>query len=109
MNIVKRISYAGLTVATLMLLLTPAAARAPLLDEQRGVLTLAPVLEKVTPAVVSVAVATRIPGDDNPLLRDPFFRRYFGVPERGNERQAMSAGSGVIMRASHIASRSFGL
>ena len=68
MNIVKRISYAGLTVATLMLLLTPAAARAPLLDEQRGVLTLAPVLEKVTPAVVSVAVATRIPGDDdNPI------------------------------------------
>ncbi len=99
MNIVKRISYAGLTVATLMLLLTPAAARAPLLDEQRGVLTLAPVLEKVTPAVVSVAVATRIPGDDNPLLRDPFFRRYFGVPERGNERQAMSAGSGVIIDA----------
>ena len=100
MNSIKRISYAAVVFATVMLLLAPAAAaRAPLLDEQRGVLTLAPVLEKVTPAVVSIAVATRIPGDENPLLRDPFFRRFFGVPERGDERQAMSAGSGIIIDA----------
>jgi serine protease DegQ len=94
----KRLCLA-VAAAAVLLALVPAAARAPLFDEARGVLTLAPVLEKVTPAVVSVAVATRLPGDDNPLLRDPFFRRFFGTPERGSERQAMSAGSGVIIDA----------
>ena len=99
MRTLKRISYAAVTLAAMIMFLVPAAARAPLLDEQRGVLTLAPVLEKATPAVVSVAVASRLPGDDNPLLRDPFFRRFFGAPESGGERQAMSAGSGVIIDA----------
>ena len=99
MKLYRPVAFAAATVGALMFVLVPAAARAPLRDEQRGVLTLAPVLEKVTPAVVSVAVATRLPGDNNPLLRDPFFRRYFGVPERGDERQSMSAGSGVIIDA----------
>lgn len=99
MSVVKRVYYAAVALAAILLIGVPAAARAPLLDEQRGVLTLAPVLERVTPAVVSVAVATRVPGDDNPLLRDPFFRRFFGAPESGGERQVMSAGSGVIVDA----------
>ena len=73
-------------------------ARAPLVDE-RGVLTMAPMLEKPTLAVVSISVATRVPGADNPLLRDPFFRRYFGLPDSQPGRQAMSAGSGVIIDA----------
>lgn len=76
----NRILVVPAAALSVVLMLIPAAARAPLLDEQRGVLTMAPVLEKVTPAIVSIAVATRFPGDDNPLLRDPFFRRYFGVP-----------------------------
>jgi Do/DeqQ family serine protease len=95
----KRVFVLAAVALSVVMIPIVAAARAPLLDEQRGVLTMAPVLERVTPAVVSVAVATRLPGDDNPLLRDPFFRRYFGVPERGGERQAMSAGSGVIIDA----------
>jgi len=53
-----------------------AAARAPLIDE-RGVLSMAPILEKATPAVVSISVATRVPGADNPLMRDPFFSPLF--------------------------------
>jgi len=77
---------------------TPAAvARAPLLDEQRGVLTLAPVLEIATPAVVSISVETGMPGADNPLFKDAFFRRFFGLPDALPERRAMSAGSGVIV------------
>ena len=75
-----------------------ARARAPLLDDQRGVLTIAPVLEKVTPAVVSISVQSRAPGADNPLFRDPFFRRFFGMPDMP-EPQVMSAGSGVIVDA----------
>lgn len=78
----------------------PALARGPLLDESRGVLTLAPMLEGATPAVVNIAVLTRAVGDDNPLLRDPFFRRYFGLPDQGvPERRSRSAGSGVIIDA----------
>ena len=63
-------------------------------------LTLAPMLEAATPAVVNIAVLTRAAGDDNPLLRDPFFRRYFGLPDQGvPQRQSRSAGSGVIIDA----------
>ncbi len=84
----------------------PASARAPLVDETRGVLTLAPMLEQVTPAVVNIAVVMRSGSEQNPLLRDPFFRKFFGLPETGPEpdsapqqRRAQAAGSGVIIDA----------
>lgn len=92
---------AAVAAAAMMLVLAPASARGPILDESRGVLTLAPMLQEATPAVVNIAVLTRVAGDDNPLLRDPFFRRYFGLPDQGlPERRARSAGSGVIIDAS---------
>ncbi len=76
-----------------------AEARFSLLDRERGVLTLAPVLEKATPAVVNIAVRSVRPGQTNPLLRDPFFRRFFGLPDVEPRREVMSAGSGVIVDA----------
>jgi len=76
-----------------------AAARAPLLDESRGVLTLAPMLDKVTPAVVNISVTARVAAEDNPLMRDPFFRRFFESPD-ATPRQVAAAGSGVIIDAS---------
>lgn len=57
--------------------------------------SLAPVLEAVTPAVVNIATETDITVT-NPLLRDPFFRRFFDVPAQ-RQRKARSAGSGVII------------
>ena len=36
---------------------------------------------------------------DNPLFRDPFFRRFFDLPERPEPRRSISAGSGVIVDA----------
>ncbi len=77
----------------------PASARAPLLDEGRGVLTIAPMLEKVTPAVVNISTATTASGADNPLWRDPFFRRHFGVPDMAPRQELSAAGSGVIIDA----------
>jgi Do/DeqQ family serine protease len=62
-----------------------------------GVPTLAPILEKVTPAVVNIAVLQRSPEEQNPLLRDPFFRRFFGMP--GQSEPQIAAGSGVIVDA----------
>jgi serine protease Do/serine protease DegQ len=60
--------------------------------------TLAPMLARVTPAVVNIAVVARAPMEANPLLRDPFFRRFFGVPDQPQQGQ-LSAGSGVIVDA----------
>ena len=82
---------------------TAAMARSLLLDEQRGVMTLAPVLEKTTPSVVNIAVESHQPARDNPLMMDPFFRRFFDfdLPRRQPlpERKTMAAGSGVIIDA----------
>ena len=61
-----------------------------------GVPSLAPVLEPVTPAVVNISVISRSPEENNPLARDPYFRRFFGL--RSPEPQ-LSAGSGVIVAA----------
>jgi serine protease DegQ len=87
-------------MGTLLISSLSASARSPLLDESRGVLTLAPMLEQVTPAVVNIAVVLRSPTDENPLFKDPFFRKFFSLPETGSlpqERRARAAGSGVII------------
>ena len=62
-----------------------------------GVPTLAPILEKVTPAVVNIAVLQASPEEQNPMLRDPFFRRFFGGPAQPEPQ--IAAGSGVIVDA----------
>ena len=64
-----------------------------------GVPTLAPLLEQVTPAVVNISVATTAPQRHNPLFRDPFFRRFFDLPDDAPARPQQSAGSGVIVDA----------
>jgi S1-C subfamily serine protease len=46
--------------------------------------------------VVNIAVLQPSPAEQNPLLRDPFFRRYMGVPDSALQ-PAISAGSGVIV------------
>ncbi|MFQ5619662.1 MAG: DegQ family serine endoprotease [Rhodospirillales bacterium] len=69
------------------------------MDDTRGVLTIAPLLERVTPGVVNISVKTRVAVEQNPLFQDPFFRRFFDVPQQPAERQSMSAGSGVIVNA----------
>src|SRR5258706_7845659 len=62
-----------------------------------GLPTFAPILEKVTPAVVNIAVLQKSPEEQNPMLRDPFFRRFFGGPQQ--QQPQISAGSGVIVDA----------
>ncbi|HYL03073.1 MAG TPA: DegQ family serine endoprotease [Steroidobacteraceae bacterium] len=62
--------------------------------------SLAPMIRKVSPAVVNIATrgTVRERGPQNPLLDDPFYRRFFdnGAPR---ERPFRSAGSGVIVDA----------
>lgn len=59
--------------------------------------TLAPMLERVTPAVVNISTQGRVE-QENPLFRDPFFRRYFDLPQSVPKR-TQSQGSGVIIDA----------
>jgi len=75
----------------------PAPAALPVPAGAGDYPTLAPVLERVTPAVVNIAVQSRGSAELNPLLRDPFFRRFFDLPRDAPPRQ--SAGSGVIVDA----------
>src|SRR5437764_130756 len=81
----------------LLLAAGAAGAQIPAVAVRNGVPTLAPLLEKVTPAVVNIAVLQRSPEEQNPLLRDPFFRRFFGMP--GRSEPQVAAGSGVIVDA----------
>lgn len=60
---------------------------------------IAPILEDITPAVVNISVTGNAATPQNPLLNDPFFRRFFDVPEQPQTRQVQSAGSGVIIDA----------
>jgi serine protease Do/serine protease DegQ len=46
---------------------------------------------------VNIAVLQKSPEDQNPMLRDPFFRRFFGVP--ADSEPQIAAGSGVIVDA----------
>lgn len=76
-----------------------AALPLTLAQTRDGVPTLAPVLQKVTPAVVNISVLQRSPEEENPLLSDPFFRRFFGFPD--DTQQRIAAGSGVVVDAKH--------
>jgi S1-C subfamily serine protease len=58
--------------------------------------SLAPLVKKTSPAVVNIATLLPSPAEQNPLLQDPFFRRYFGIPDAALQ-PAMAAGSGVIV------------
>jgi Do/DeqQ family serine protease len=64
--------------------------------------TLAPMIKRVSPAIVNIATrgTIRERSPQNPLLEDPFFRRFFDIPDMNpRERQFQSAGSGVIFDA----------
>jgi serine protease Do/serine protease DegQ len=61
--------------------------------------SLAPMLDQATLAVVNIATEGRIKIRQNPLFSDPFFRRFFNVPDQPVERKTQSLGSGVIVDA----------
>jgi len=68
--------------------------RVPTQNELR--LSYAPVVQHVAPAVVNV-YAAKVVQNRNPLLDDPIFRRFFGVPGHGGNQLQRSLGSGVII------------
>ena len=87
----------------LFLALHPAVAGVPPAVGDTPLPSLAPMIRKVSPAIVNIATRGTIHerGAGNPLLDDPFFRRFFdAVPDpRAHDRPFQSAGSGVIFDA----------
>jgi Do/DeqQ family serine protease len=73
------------------------AALPPSVDGQ-ALPSLAPMLERVMPAVVNINTKTRV-RVNNPLANDPFFRQFFGLQNAPRERIEQSLGSGVIIDA----------
>src|SRR3989441_11731102 len=64
-------------------------------------LSYAPIVQRVQPAVVNVYAAKTVQ-NRNPLLDDPIFRRFFGVPGQQPEQMQRSLGSGVMVDASGL-------
>jgi len=78
----------------------PATAALPLAVDGQELPSLAPMLDRVRPAVVNISTTGRVRVQENPLFQDPFFRHFFGVPEQApRERRTQSLGSGVIVDA----------
>ncbi|HEX6994758.1 MAG TPA: DegQ family serine endoprotease [Gammaproteobacteria bacterium] len=76
-----------------------AFGQVPLGARKNGDWTIAPMLKEVTPAVVNIQVESEVPIRTNPLLEDPLFRRFFGVPDIPDTQRRQSVGSGVIVDA----------
>ena len=103
MEIIRRASKLALAV---MLAIQPSSAlpvtAGTFPAATRGELpSLAPMLEQILPAVASIAVLSRTPAQENPLLSDPSFRRFFGLSdqEQDQDRTFQLAGSGVVIDA----------
>jgi serine protease DegQ len=91
--------FSGLLLALLLFGESASSvAQATASPERPGV---ASMLEQVTPAVVNIAVTGRTAVPQNPLLNDPFFRRFFEMPDQQlpQSRPTQSVGSGVIIDA----------
>jgi Do/DeqQ family serine protease len=96
-----------LRLLTIMLL--SLAAMAPAMSQDRRVpsspaelrLSYAPIVQRVQPAVVNV-FATKVVQNRNPLMDDPIFRRFFGVPGNQPEQMQRALGSGVMVDPSGL-------
>jgi Do/DeqQ family serine protease len=95
-------------IRSLVLLLIAAGAATPGFAQDRRTptsaaelkLSYAPIVQRVQPAVVNVYAAKVL--QRNPLLDDPIFRRFFGVPGQQGDQMQRSLGSGVMVDASGL-------
>jgi len=87
----------GLMIAALVMMAAEVSLAAiPASLDGEPLPSLAPVLDKVTPSVVNIYTQTRV-RVRSPLIDDPFFRRFFNIPDMPRERISQSLGSGVIV------------
>ncbi|HEY3655738.1 MAG TPA: DegQ family serine endoprotease [Steroidobacteraceae bacterium] len=99
-----RLTLAAASLAAAVIAAPAAYAALPAAGADSPMPSLAPMVKRASPSVVNIATRGTIkekPGQRNPLLDDPFFRRFFDAPQdsKPRERQFQSAGSGVIVDA----------
>ena len=97
----------GATVAVLSLSTTaPTLVRAelpaPVVEQSpsSGLPSLAPMLKHVLPAVVNISIKGHVE-QQNPLMADPFFRKFFNTPRSPEREETQAIGSGVIIDAAN--------
>jgi serine protease Do/serine protease DegQ len=89
-----RLALAGVLLAFSAI----ASAQMPVAVDGQPFPSLAPLVERVSPAVVNIRVSQTVTAS-SPYANDPF-RRFFGLPDApSGSRAAVSAGSGVIVDA----------
>ncbi len=74
------------------------AGTLPATADGQALPSLAPVLERVTPAVVNISTRGNVQ-QSSALMDDPFFRQFFDLPDVDSAPQPQSLGSGVIVDA----------
>ncbi len=99
MNQIKQNLFKSLIFILALFQISVSRAALPVAFEGEQLPSLAPMLETITPAVVNIATEGRIQIRQNPLFNDPFFRRFFDIPNQSRERKTQSLGSGVIVDA----------
>ncbi len=91
-------SYRLLTAGILLSFSLAAGAQMPAVVEGQAVPSLAPLVERVSPAVVNIRVSQTVQ-QRSPFADDPFWQFFGGQNAPGGSRQVASAGSGVIVDA----------
>ncbi len=97
--------YRFVSLSLLLFVMSPLAnAALPDIVEGKSIPSLAPMVEKVKPAVVNISTTSKSrSAQSNPLLNDPFFRYFFGTPQQQprqqQESRPQSLGTGVIIDA----------
>ncbi|WP_150046638.1 MULTISPECIES: DegQ family serine endoprotease [Methylomonas] len=82
----------------LSLIAAPGIAAWPTEVDGQSLPSLAPMLERSMPAVVNISTSTNVNTQENPLMNDPVFRHFFGIPNQPRrQQQRNSLGSGVIV------------
>ena len=75
------------------------ATTLPASTDGKEVMSLAPLVELTSPAVVNIATKGKTEMARHPLFDDPFFKRFFGDKLPPEQRETQSVGSGVIVDA----------
>ena len=87
-----------LTASLLLVLSATTLAALPAMVNDEELPSLAPLVERVSPAVVNIRVSQTVSTGGH--YGDEAFRRFFGLPDMpGGQREVASAGSGVIVDA----------
>ena len=68
----------------------------PVVPKPGMVTTFAPIVEKVSPSVVTISTSKMVTGNgnarrQNPMFNDPAFRRFFGIPDQEENEEVVPA------------------